>query len=1190
MNKDNKINIEMEQQNKPVENVDPKIALDEISSAFISSRNSATVQIEMEAKFGTKGIKHLTKMDYDNVVSKLLSLGYEINDTEGIYMLRIQPEFIDTRTGQYKTSGDFDRFRIEIKTLDAISKYCKNNDLSIIEQSDGRHVSIMKKTNYQKPSSSGKERIVVPNANFDDFNFRVTLKREETINKVGKIGVEVFEKWNGIKKVFRYINRVSLFPPKDSEYYGCFMIDMSIVRSSNKNERGWLIQEYNVEASNVFKNPETYEIEIEVLPDAKNKFSNNKELSSALQKVVKHVLSGLQKTNYPISYSEQRKVFEQYQQLLFEEDYKQKGERFVPKQRPYSSDFIGPSLVTLGLQNIAPLNPDVTIPNITEPGAYCVTDKADGERTLLFVNEKGRIYLINTNWNVMFTGLYTNEQKCFNSLLDGELIYKGIHTEYLNRFAAFDAYFINNIDIRMRPFVNSHIKEEKYFKDGCRLPILKEFVKQLKPIPVTTSEKKPLTITTKLFYPTFETSSNSSTYNIFEATSFILRKIANKQIMYEIDGLIYTPTLLGVGSSSMLEAGPKRKVTWEYCFKWKPSVATSIFPKGYNTIDFLVSTKKGADGKDIITPIFENGTNNSSITQYNQYKTLILTVGFDQSKHGYINPCQDVLDDKFVSKKNDIDNDEGYKPKQFFPSNPYDPLAGLCNIMLEKDSNDKYTMFTEERQAFEDNTVVEFRYDSTKEGLWKWIPMRVRYDKTLDFRNGNGVGANDYTTANNNWTTIHYPVTERMLSTGQGIPNFEVSDDVYYNSVTADKLTKGMRDFHNLYVKKLLIQGVSKKGDTLIDLCCGKAGDLPKWINAGLSFVFGIDVSKDNIENRINGACARYLNYRKTNKNMPYALFVNGNASMNIRSGTNMFTDKANEITKSIFGSKGVDNSLGPAVVRQHGKVHNGFNVTSCQFALHYMFENKNVFYNFMRNVAECTKLYGYFIATCYDGQEMFKLLKRKEEGERDEIYVNDKLVWYVEKQYDATTLEDDDSCLGLKIDVYQDSINQTIPEYLVNFDFLTSTMEKYGFSLVSREEARRMGFSEGSGMFSELYNSMMSEVKRYPEKEHDYKDALYMREYEKDISFLNRFFIYKKTSTRNVDKLTKALLGQIPDQVDYELEGTEVAREAVKEAEEAIHSPKVLKTKAKSVNKTKKNKPAKVIINDDEEVENLDL
>ena len=372
-----------------------------------------------------------------------------------------------------------------------------------------------------------------------------------------------------------------------------------------------------------------------------------------------------------------------------------------------------------------------------------------------------------------------------------------------------------------------------------------------------------------------------------------------------------------------------------------------------------------------------------------------------------------------------------------------------------------------------------------------------------------------------------------------------------------------MRDFHNLYVKKALIKGVSKKDNILIDFACGKAGDLPKWIGSELSFVFGIDISSDNIENRLNGACARYLNFRKTTKNMPYALFVNGNSALNIRSGTNMYNDKANQITKSIFGSIGTNKELGSAVTRQHGKAHNGFDISSCQFAIHYMFENKKIFYNFIRNVSECTKIYGYFIGTCYDGMKIFNMFKKKQEGESKEIYIDDKKIWSITKKYDATTFEDNESCLGYKIDVYQDSINQTLPEFLVNFDFLTSTMEKYGFSLLTREEARYMKLPEGSGMFSELFNSMVYEVKKNPEKEKDFKDALYMRDYEKDISFLNRFFVFKKTSTRNAEKLTKSLLDELPYQEDIEETGTILARKVVKETQEIV-KPKTKKLREK--------------------------
>jgi hypothetical protein len=117
----------------------------------------------------------------------------------------------------------------------------------------------------------------------------------------------------------------------------------------------------------------------------------------------------------------------------------------------------------------------------------------------------------------------------------------------------------------------------------------------------------------------------------------------------------------------------------------------------------------------------------------------------------------------------------------------------------------------------------------------------------------------------------------------------------------------GLRDFHNLFVKKILIRNASRNGNILIDFACGQGGDLPKWIAANLSFVFGIDIMKNNIENRVSGACARYLNYRKEFQNMPYALFVCGNSALNIRSGRAMSTDKGNSITQSVFGLNALD-------------------------------------------------------------------------------------------------------------------------------------------------------------------------------------------------------------------------------------------------------------------------------------------
>jgi 2-polyprenyl-3-methyl-5-hydroxy-6-metoxy-1,4-benzoquinol methylase len=1098
-----------------------------ISEQLLNSPKGQYEEYEMEAKFGTRGIKRLTKQDYDNVIKKITTSGFICNNLNGSYTLKIQPEVLDIKTGQYKVSYDLERFRVDIENISNIQTYCKTNDLSNLIKKGFDDVKIMKKTDVfinDKPIQS---------ANFDDFNFRVTYKKEDSFSKNSPISKELLSNWNKNKKIFRYINRVSFI---NGDYP--FRIDLSIVKSSTKDNRGRLLKSYNIEESNVFNNPESYEIEVEVLSDrAKLKYRRPEDLVNELNYVIKIILSGLQKTNYPISYIEQKSAINDYMKVI----HRDNPEKYIDKDRFYPSDFIGPSSKTLQIKNITEPSSDINIPNIRKNFSYCVTDKADGDRHLLFINDIGKIYLINTNMNVIFSGAQTLNTECFNTILDGELITHDKNEKYINTFAVFDIYITRGIDIRHLPFILVPVNELKQFNTS-RLTILKELLKVLEPISITSKnsnepKKSPINIISKRFYPLFnEEIDDSSKYSIFEACNYILTRIKDNLYEYNTDGLIFTPTMLGVGSNNIGEAGPLRKITWEYSFKWKPVE--------FNTIDFLVTTKKDENGKEIITPIFENGVNMYGTTQFNQYKTLILRVGFDERKHGYINPCQDLLDE--IRSFDEEGSEKTYKPMQFFPTEPYDVQAGICNIMLEKDPTGNYQMFTEEHQVFSDETIVEFKYDSNRKGLWKWVPIRVRYDKTAEYHQGFNTFGNDYLTANNNWYSIHNPVTEKMITTGQDIPDNIIADDIYYNRITSDSLTEGLRDFHNLFVKKLLIQGVSNRGNTLIDYACGKAGDLPKWVASNLSFVFGIDISKDNIENRLNGACARYLNYKKTYKNLPYALFVNGNSSLNIRSGKALLNDKAISITDAVFGNKKPDQTLGKAVERQYGVGADGFNVSSCQFALHYMFENKRTFYNFIRNIAECTKINGYFIATCYDGKTIFNMLRNKKQGESIEIYEKDKKVWSVIKDYDGINFDDNESSLGYQISVYQETINQILPEYLVNYDFLNSVMEKYGFTLISRDEAKTKGLPEGSGMFIELYNKMLNNIKREPKLEKDYGEAMNMRRYEKDISFLNRYFVYKKNRTINAEQLTKTFLEQLSDEANYEREETLLAQNSV--------------------------------------------
>ena len=88
---------------------------------------------------------------------------------------------------------------------------------------------------------------------------------------------------------------------------------------------------------------------------------------------------------------------------------------------PYSNmkwnieiDFVGPSSNTLQIQNIQSIDTNSILPNIRNN--YTVTDKADGDRKLLFISKIGRIYLIDTNMQIQFTGAQTNVSEIFETI------------------------------------------------------------------------------------------------------------------------------------------------------------------------------------------------------------------------------------------------------------------------------------------------------------------------------------------------------------------------------------------------------------------------------------------------------------------------------------------------------------------------------------------------------------------------------------------------------------------------------------------------------------------------------------------------------------------------------------------------------------------------------------------------------
>ena len=746
--------------------------------------------------------------------------------------------------------------------------------------------------------------------------------------------------------------------------------------------------------------------------------------------------------------------------------------------------------------------------------------------------------------NVQFTGSITKHKNCMNTILDGEHVLHNKEGKFINLYLCFDIYYKNKENMKGFPFYNDkraklHYINKDIDKETFRLIELQKSVSSLENKCVIKNFPSELSIKCKTFYTNDED-------NIFIQCKKILDgEDDGVMFNYETDGLIFTPSDKSVGSNKTGEITAPKKRTWVHSLKWKP-------PQ-YNTIDFLVRVKKSKTGEDFIGNVFEDGDNLSETKQLNQYKTLILHVGFNEKFDGFINPCEDVIKDNIP--KYHSPEEAHYKAMPFVPYNPSPtyPIY-LSNIRLRQFGGNKHLFTEDNKQVFEDNTIVEFRWAPDREKFWQWVPIRVRYDKTADYQRRQKISCNAYKTAEGVWRSIHRPITSEMISTGNNIPD-NVDENIYYNRTTTTTSTRALRDFHNKYVKRKLILEVSNRGDTLIDMSVGKAGDLHKWIRSKLSFVFGLDISKDNIENRIDGACARYLKARRGTKSMPRCLFIQGNTSLNIKNGDACFTEKGKQIIAALNGDGPKDEGvLGKGVYKQYGKGKDGYNVVSNQFSIHYFFENINTFQNFLRNLNENCKMGGYVIGTCYDGKKLFKTLKKKQPDESIFILNDDGVkIWGIQKKYAHTTFPNDESSLGYKIDVYQESINKTFSEYLVNFKYFTRMMANYGFEPINDGEAQSMGFPTAIGSFETLFNIMDDDIKNHKLKSIVVGEALNMSENERKISFLNNYFIYKKIRNSNAQELFLSFTNKTSEQEQEKEKEKEETTPAAKSEQKGI-------------------------------------
>jgi SAM-dependent methyltransferase len=398
----------------------------------------------------------------------------------------------------------------------------------------------------------------------------------------------------------------------------------------------------------------------------------------------------------------------------------------------------------------------------------------------------------------------------------------------------------------------------------------------------------------------------------------------------------------------------------------------------------------------------------------------------------------------------------------------------------------------------------------------KWKPIRVREDKTKIYKKGVFTKtANSLVVAVNIWRSINNPISKEMITGGIDMKDGEDleeakkldADDIYYSRSIPRKtlLSYNMITFHNIGINDMLFTKV-KKGGSVLEMACGQASDLHRWLSSGLKFVLGVDIVKDNIYNAKNGAYARVVReYSRSFKQrgqeqvkFPDIAFAVGDCTLDIRSGEAGMDEESKKLLKMIMKK---DNKR----YEEHyknivGKGADKFDAITCLFAIHYFFENKKKLDCFLNNVSSNLKTGGLFMATFMDGGSVEKVIEdaggRIAEGRKivDEGSIP---IWAIIKRFD-----DNDEYYHRKVDIFIENTQRLIPEYLVNYDFLMKKALEFDLEIVE----------------SELYSTTFEKFKMRVNAEEDKQTSidkiileLDKQEIQKKFSSLNRWAIFKK-------------------------------------------------------------------------------
>ncbi|GAA5826103.1 hypothetical protein JCM5353_008383 [Sporobolomyces roseus] len=221
----------------------------------------------------------------------------------------------------------------------------------------------------------------------------------------------------------------------------------------------------------------------------------------------------------------------------------------------------------------------------------------------------------------------------------------------------------------------------------------------------------------------------------------------------------------------------------------------------------------------------------------------------------------------------------------------------------------------------------------------------------------------------------------------------------------------GLKNFNNWIKSVLIAKFARREGDNeqprvkVLDLGCGKGGDLQKWMKAGTDEYVGVDLAAVSVEQ----ARSRWENMR-------------GSRFPAVFRTLDCFEESITEV-------------LPPSeVVRP-------FDVVSMQFCMHYAFETEPKARQMLDNVSKYLRPGGIVIGTIPDASNLLEKLAQVPEDETQLAYGN--TVYGI--KFDSREAPDPTSQFGHRYTFFLQDAVEEVPEYVVYWDQFLALAAEYG-------------------------------------------------------------------------------------------------------------------------------------------------